>query len=78
MFQKMRTATYLKAQGDAAGASVGFAGRVARIANVHQKGLKDRVARGGAVVQYEQRELLGFTDAEIDQLRDTQLAHLTL
>jgi phage virion morphogenesis protein len=78
MFQKMRTATYLKAQGDAAGASVGFAGRIARIANVHQKGLKDRVARGGAVVQYEQRELLGFTDAEIDQLRDTLLAHLTL
>lgn len=78
MFQKMRTATYLKAQGDAAGASVGFAGRIARIANVHQKGLKDRVARGGVVVQYEQRELLGFTDAEIDQLRDTLLAHLTL
>lgn len=78
MFQKMRTATYLKAQGDASGASVGFAGRIARIANVHQKGLKDRVARGGAVVQYEQRELLGFTDAEIDQLRDTLLAHLTL
>lgn len=78
MFRKMRTATYLKAQGDASGASVGFAGRIARIANVHQKGLKDRVARGGAVVQYEQRELLGLTDAEIDQLRDTLLAHLTL
>lgn len=78
MFRKMRTATYLKAQGDASGASVCFAGRIARIANVHQKGLKDRVARGGAVVQYEQRELLGLTDAEIDQLRDTLLAHLTL
>ncbi|WP_054895521.1 MULTISPECIES: phage virion morphogenesis protein [unclassified Pseudomonas] len=78
MFQKMRTATYLKAQGDAKGASVGFAGRIARIANIHQRGLKDRVARGGAVVQYEQRELLGFTDAEIEQLRDTLLAHLTL
>ncbi|MFK0032973.1 phage virion morphogenesis protein [Pseudomonas monteilii] len=78
MFQTMRTATYLKAQGNSAGASVGFVGRVARIANVHQKGLKDRVTRGGAVVQYNQRELLGFTEAEIEQIRDTLLAHLTL
>ncbi|MDH1629285.1 phage virion morphogenesis protein [Pseudomonas mosselii] len=76
MFQKMRTATYLKAQGDAAGASVGFAGRIARIANVHQYGLKDRVARSGAVVQYEQREFLGFTTSELEKLKDLLLSHL--
>lgn len=78
MFQKLRTATYFKAQGDAASATVGFTGRIARIAKVHQRGLKDRAARGAPDVQYEQRELLGLTDAEVEQIRDTLLAHLTL
>ncbi|NWC10169.1 phage virion morphogenesis protein, partial [Pseudomonas agarici] len=36
MFQKLRTASYLKARGDGNGISVGFTGRVARIARVHQ------------------------------------------
>ncbi|MNE73658.1 Phage virion morphogenesis family protein [compost metagenome] len=78
MFRKLRTASYLKARGDSNLVSVGFAGRIARIARVHQYGLKDRAERGAKDVRYDQREVLGFTDAELELIRDTLLAHLTL
>lgn len=78
MFRKLRTATYLKAKGDSNLVSVGFTGRIARIARVHQYGLKDRAERGAPDVRYYQREVLGFTDADLELIRDTLLAHLTL
>lgn len=74
MFQKMRTASYLKARGDSALVTVGFAGRIARIARVHQEGLRDRVAPRGPVGHYQQRELLGFTVDEIDLIKKSLLA----
>jgi phage virion morphogenesis protein len=77
MFQKLRTASFLKVQGDGSAISVGFTGRIARIARVHQYGLKDRAERGAPDVQYEQRELLGFTDADLELIRDQLLNHLT-
>ncbi|MBD9483908.1 phage virion morphogenesis protein [Pseudomonas sp. PDM14] len=78
MFTKLRTARYLKATGNAGAATVAFAGRISRIARVHQFGLRDRAERGAPDVQYAQRELLGFTDAERDYILDRTLAHLTL
>lgn len=78
MFKKLRTASYLKARGDSNAVTVGFTGRIARIARVHQYGLKDRAERGAPDVSYEQREVLGFTDADLDLIRDGLLAHLTL
>lgn len=78
MFQKLRRSSYLKASGDARGLSVGFAGRVGRIARVHQYGLRDRIAPRGPVAQYEQRELLGLNSTDLDALKDTILAHLSL
>lgn len=78
MFRKLRTASYLKAKGDSNLVSVGFTGRIARIARVHQYGLKDRAERGAPDVRYEQREVLGFTDADLELIRDTLLTHLTL
>ncbi|WP_095124370.1 phage virion morphogenesis protein [Pseudomonas sp. Irchel s3a12] len=76
MFQKLRTASFLKVQGDGNTISVGFTGRIARIARVHQYGLKDRAERGAPDVRYEQRQLLGFTEADLDLIRDGLLAHL--
>lgn len=76
MFQKLRTASYLRVQGDGNAIAVGFAGRIARIARVHQYGLKDRAERGAPDVKYERRELLGLTDNDIDLIRDELLAHL--
>lgn len=78
MFQKMRTATYLKAKGDAREVTVGFSGRIAKIARVHQYGLRDRIAPRGPMAHYEKRELLGFTPADQDMLKDLILAHLKL
>ena len=78
MFQKLRKVAYLKAKGDGSALSVGFTGRVARIARVHQYGLRDRAERNAPQVQYDQREVLGFTDADLDLIRDGLLAHLTL
>lgn len=75
MFKKLRTATYMKAQGDSNAVTVGFTGRISRIARVHQFGLKDRAERGAPEVRYEQRELLGFTATDLDQIRDAVLEH---
>ncbi|WP_039011038.1 phage virion morphogenesis protein [Pseudomonas brassicacearum] len=77
MFQKLRTASFLKVQGDGNAISVGFTGRIARIARVHQYGLKDRAERGAPDVKYEQREILGFTDTDLDLIRDQMLAYFT-
>ncbi|WLI47928.1 MULTISPECIES: phage virion morphogenesis protein [Pseudomonas] len=77
MFQKLRTASFLKVQGDGNAISVGFTGRIARIARVHQYGLKDRAERGAPDVKYEKRELLGLSEPDLDLIRDYLLAHLT-
>ena len=61
MFQKLPKASYMKAKGDAQSITVGFTGRVARIARVHQYGLKDRAEASAPEVRYEQREVLGLT-----------------
>lgn len=78
MFKKLRTASYLKVRGDSNGVAVGFTGRIARIARVHQYGLKDRAERGAPDVRYDERKILGFKDADIDLIRDGLLAHLSI
>lgn len=77
MFQKLRTASFLKVQGDGNAISVGFTGRVARIARVHQYGLKDRAERGAPETKYEQRGLLGFSELDYDLIRDSLLTYFT-
>lgn len=78
MFQKLSTVAYLKAKGDGSVVSVGFTERVARIAKVHQYGLRDRAERNAPEVKYEKRKVLGFTDADLDLIRDGLLAHLVV
>lgn len=77
MFVKLRTARWLKATATAQGAEVGFVGRVARLARVHQEGLSDQVAPGGRVVRYAARRLLGFSSADREMIRDRILDHLS-
>ncbi|WP_454255185.1 phage virion morphogenesis protein [Pseudomonas sp. Marseille-Q8238] len=78
MFTKLRAVRYIKAKGNAAEAAVGFAGRITRIARVHQYGLRDRAERGAPDVQYARRELIGLTDADREFIRDELLRHLAL
>ena len=77
MFQKLPRASYLKAKGDGQSITVGFTGRVARIARVHQYGLKDRAEANAPEVRYKQREVLGFTESDLDLIRDELLLSLT-
>jgi phage virion morphogenesis protein len=76
MFVKLRTTKHLKLQSDANSLVIGFFGRTARIARVHQLGHRDRPAPGVPDVRYPQRELLGFTGADLDMIRDRLLDHL--
>ena len=77
MFMKLRQAKHLKLQSTADSIAIGFSGRSAQLARVHQYGLRDRPARGMADVQYDRRELLGFSAEDLDMIRDRLLEHLT-
>ena len=76
MFSKLRTARWLKTVVTAEGAEVGFYGRVARLARVHQEGLSDRVSPKGPSVTYAQRVLLGFSPDDREMIRDLLLQYL--
>ncbi|QNM96388.1 phage virion morphogenesis protein [Chitinimonas koreensis] len=76
MFAKLRTTRWLRAEATAERATVGFAGRVGRIALVHHEGLRDRVRPGGPEAIYPARPLLGLAAADVERIRDTVLAHL--
>jgi len=77
MFAKMRTARYLKAKGSTEAATVEFAGKVHRIARIHQEGLKDKPNQHSKPVQYEARPLLGFSAADRQIVEDVILARLS-
>jgi phage virion morphogenesis protein len=76
MFAKLRQARYLRAESDSKGIAIGFAGRIARIARVHQFGETDRVAPRGPEYKYDARELLGFSPDDLKMIRDMLLKHI--
>lgn len=76
MFAKLRLASHLKAKGTTDGIEVGFIGRTARIARVHQFGLRDKIDQTGKVTQYEKRQLLGITESDRAKIMDAVLKHL--
>ena len=76
MFVKLRTARWLKINATNDGAEVGFFGRVAPLARVHQDGSMDRVTPGGPAVRYPARPLLGFTPADRETIRGHLLQYL--
>ncbi|MGM0535552.1 MAG: phage virion morphogenesis protein [Pseudomonadota bacterium] len=76
MFTKIRQAKYLKGRGLSDVATIGFTGRVARIARVHQYGLRDHVDRDGPWHDYPERELIGYSDADRAVIRDMILDRL--
>lgn len=76
MFAKLRTARWLKANVTEEGAEVGFFGRVARLARVHQEGGMDRVTPEGPMARYPARPLLGFTSPDREMIRDRVIHYL--
>ena len=79
MFAKLRTARYFKIQSNANEVTVGFNGSSATIANVHQYGLTGIVDRTKNIkAQYAQRELLGFSQSDLDVIEDLILEQLSM
>lgn len=68
MFLKLRTSRYMKATGRENSAVVEFTGKVQRIARVHQYGLKDRPNANAKDVQYDERQLLGFSQKDLKHI----------
>ncbi|HBQ5421759.1 TPA: phage virion morphogenesis protein [Klebsiella pneumoniae] len=64
MFRRLRTARFLKTRATADGVEVGYSGVAARIARVHQFGLRDKVNSSGAMATYPRRELLGLSKTD--------------
>lgn len=79
MFTKIRQVKHLRTTGTTTDAArLGFAGRIARIARVHQYGERDRVTPDGPYYDYPARELLGFSEADRQWIREMLIQHLTL
>lgn len=71
MFKKITAPAHLKLRRNERGVVLGYAGGDANIARVHQFGLKGLVnEKLGLKVQYARRELLGFTDEDIEMIED--------
>ncbi|HDC4563544.1 TPA: phage virion morphogenesis protein [Enterobacter asburiae] len=77
MFQKLRTSRYMKATGSENSAVVEFTGKVQRIAQIHQYGLKDRPSQYVQEIQYPVRQLLGINKSEKDKLESVILFYLS-
>ena len=77
MFAKLRTAKYMKATATDSEAVVGFVGKVQRMARVHHYGLRDRPARRGKEVAYDERPLLGFSDDDMQMIETAIISHLS-
>lgn len=76
MFSKLRTAKFLKTQADAGQLTVGFVGKVTRVARVHHEGLADKVAKKGPKYTYPARPLLGISEGNRTLIREFLLHHL--
>lgn len=77
MFAKIRTTKFLKVKATGDRIEVGFVGRVARMARVHQFGEEERISKGGATYKYPQRPLLGFSASDHALIRESLLKHIT-
>ncbi|EOC1312494.1 phage virion morphogenesis protein [Cronobacter turicensis] len=77
MFARLRTSRFLKAKGSDSEAAVEFAGKVQRMAQVHQYGLKDKPGPKSQAVEYPARPLLGFSDDDRRIVEDEIISYLS-
>lgn len=76
MFRKLRNGRNLRAGASDLEAWVGFSGRAAAIAGIHQEGLEDRPAPKAKAIRYPRRQLIGLTEAERRAILDALLAQV--
>ncbi|MGP9458718.1 phage virion morphogenesis protein [Pasteurella multocida] len=77
MFAKLKTARFLKVKTNGNQVSLGFVGNAAHIAKVHQFGLSSEV-RTGLNVRYAQRELLGFSQQDLQMIEDLIIEQIAI
>ncbi|AGI10276.1 phage virion morphogenesis protein [Xanthomonas citri pv. citri] len=77
MFAKLRQAKYFKVSASPNAVSVGFVGRVSRIARVHQEGLQEQVRREGPTIRYGKRVLLGYNSTDFDLVKKIIIDRIT-
>lgn len=78
MFAKLRTSRFMKATAGNDAAVVEFTGKLQRMANVHQYGLKDKPGRNSSPVQYDARPLIGFNDEDRQTVEEIIIAKLSV
>ncbi|MDT7484489.1 phage virion morphogenesis protein [Citrobacter koseri] len=78
MFAKLRTNRFMKATGSNDAAVVEFTGKVQRMVNVHQYGLKDKPSRNSKPVQYDARPLIGFNSEDRQTVEEIIIAKLSV
>jgi phage virion morphogenesis protein len=76
MFTKLRTTRWLKTRVTHESIDVGFFGRIARLARIHQEGGMDRVVPGGPMAHYPARPLLGFTSNDRQKILNLLIDYL--
>lgn len=76
LFLKLRQARHMKAVSSADGLSVGFTGRTAHIARIHQEGQLSQLSLKGALYQYPSRKILGFTAEDRAWLESELVNHI--
>lgn len=77
MFVQLRKSRHLLARADAGGVTVGFLGRSAGIARIHQEGLLAKVSPSGPLYQYPARRLLGWSDDDRAWVMEQVLKHMS-
>jgi phage virion morphogenesis protein len=76
MFRKIRTARYLKVGQRPNEAWIGFVGMIGDIASVHQFGGKDKPNAFTDAVDYPERQLLGLTAKDREDMMEAVEKHL--
>ncbi|HEX7856038.1 MAG TPA: phage virion morphogenesis protein [Sphingobium sp.] len=76
MFRKLRNGRNLKAGTSDLEAWVGFSGRAAGVAAIHQGGLMDKPAAGAKAIRYPRRVLIGLTGSERKHMLDLLIEHV--
>lgn len=77
MFRKLALASRLKLDSTSNAIGISFMARNARIARVHHYGLHDAPAPGQKPIKYANRRLLGFTDEDLELIRDELIDHIS-
>lgn len=76
MFRRLSLAKHMRMNSTANAVGIAFMSRNARIARVHQYGLHDSPGGKSPRVKYAKRELLGFSDSDLELIRNRLIDHL--